>query len=95
MEQPEFILCAAIKHGEVIISGHRHGNCYSVFSKLTGSYDSADMPGREDQGFLTSKNRFVDRKEAYRIAKANNQIVWGADATENGDDSILISENLY
>ena len=34
-------------------------------------------------------------KLGFKIAKANNQIQFGLSATENGDDSILISENLY
>lgn len=52
-------------------------------------------PGREKQGFMTSLNRFVDRKEAWKIAKANNQIKFGMKASENGEESELISENLY
>ena len=53
------------------------------------------MPQRENQGFLTSLNRYVDRKEGWKIAKENNQIQWGLSASENGEDSQLISENLY
>jgi len=36
------------------------------------------------QGFITSKNRFVDRKEALIIAQNNNQVI--------GD---IIGYNLY
>lgn len=28
-----------------------------------------------EQGFLTNKGRFVDRKEAMKIAKAQNQVI--------------------
>lgn len=89
----EWILCAAIKAtNDLIIPGHRHSDCY----KLLGDVGySCYIPGREGQGFLTSKNRFVSRKEAWKIAKENNQIMWGLEASENDEDLILISENLY
>ena len=35
------------------------------------------------------------QKEGWKIAKENNQIQWGLSASENGEDSQLISENLY
>jgi hypothetical protein len=54
-----------------------------------------DLPLRDNQGFLTSLNRYVDRKEGWIIAKKNKQIQWGLEASENGEDSALISENLY
>ena len=31
----------------------------------------------------------------YKIAKENNQIQFGLSASDNGEDSILISENLF
>lgn len=55
----------------------------------------SDDDYREHQGFITSLDRYVNRREGFKIAKANNQIQFGLSATENGDDSILISENLY
>ena len=42
------------------------------------------------QGFLTSTGRFVDRKEAYRIALNAGQI-----DESNGVDGELFSEDLY
>jgi hypothetical protein len=89
--EKEYILCAAILYGDTIISGYRHGDCYKVLNKL----NVIDQPGRESQGFLTSLNRYVDRKEAWKIAKENKQIKFGLEASENGEESILISENLY
>ena len=35
------------------------------------------------------------RSEAYKIALNANQIEYGKAATDRGDDSILISENLW
>ena len=43
------------------------------------------------QGFITSKNRFVDRKEGLIIALDNDQVI---DKTQIIGDS-LYSENLY
>lgn len=91
----EFILCAAIDYNGIIISGMRHGNCYETLKMLQPSIKEEDEPGREQQGFLTSTGRYVDRKEAWNIASENNQIKFGKEFSDNGDDSELISENLY
>lgn len=45
-----------------------------------------------EQGFLTNKGRFVDRKEAMEIAKAQNQVI-RLSGSPNPD--ILFSEDLY
>jgi hypothetical protein len=90
----EFILCAALNYRGNIICGHRHSDCYETLKKVV-NVDDIDMPQREHQGFLTSLNRYVDRKEGWKIAKENNQIQWGLSSSENGADSQLISENLY
>lgn len=44
------------------------------------------LPDRDHQGFLTSLNRYVGRKEAWIIAKENNQIVYGLKASEAIDE---------
>jgi hypothetical protein len=96
MEQKEYILCAAIDYNGIIIAGKRHSDCYATLKLLSTEFNKKiELPPREKQGFLTSQNRFVDRKEAWKIAKENNQIKYGYDASEDGEDSILISENLY
>lgn len=104
----EFILCAALDYNDIIISGHRHGDCYDVLKSLIGEIDPNKIPNRDNQGFLTSKNRYVNREEAWIIAKENNQIKFGLKASDHDNDelldglridkkqkSILISENLY
>jgi hypothetical protein len=83
----EFILCAAVNYNGHIV-------CDRLLQALL-NIDYTLTPGREHQGFLTSLNRFVNRKEAWKIAKLNNQIRFGLVASDNGDDSELISENLY
>jgi hypothetical protein len=72
----------------VVICGHRHHNIIALWSHLmkgkTGPHD--------EQGFLTSFNRFVDRKEAYKIAYLAGQLLtfvpW-----EDGRE--LYSEDIY
>lgn len=91
----EYILCAAINHEAVIVTGYRHEDCYETIRNLVPGISDDDLPDRYMQGFLTSKNRFVDRKEAWEIAKENNQIKFGLAVSDLGEDSILISENLY
>ena len=104
----EYILCAAIDYNGVIVCGHRHGDCYETLKALIGEIDADKLPDRNKQGFLTSENRYVGREEAWTIAKENNQIVYGLEASDHDDDillkglhfdekqkSILISENLY
>ena len=83
----EFILCAAVKNNEDIICGYRHSDCYKILSIFV---TEELLPGREFQGFLTSKNRFVDRTEGLKIAKDNNQIWHNMEVHD-----ILTSEDLY
>ena len=88
-----------------VICGRRHNNCYQTIKSLTGQTANekigdlinslSDEELRKHQGFITSLDRYVDRKEAWGIAKENNQIQFGSEESENGEDSILISENLY
>ena len=93
----EYILCSAVKYNNGIVAGYRHSDCCNTIKSIL----NGDMPkfvlqdDRSNQGFLTSENRFVDRKEAWKIAKKTNQIVFGYEASYNGEESILISENLY
>lgn len=44
-----------------------------------------------DQGFVTSQNRFVDRKEAYEIALAADQLI----GPPLGEQGFLYSEDIY
>lgn len=85
----EIVICAAIKTKEgKIIRGHRHNDAMrtAVDCGLT-------FLGDEDaQGFITSLNRYVDRKEARKI-----QEVAGISSVADGGYrlNILFSEDLY
>lgn len=85
----ERIICSAIWYQElttshylptnvdkgVVVCGHRHVHCIHTMVSLTGKRSVDSECGEYIQGFLTDKNRFVDRKEALKIAKEKNQII--------------------
>lgn len=106
--KPEYIICAAIYYNDgvkypqqpknietgIVVSGLRHCNCYATISTLLGEekYKKTNI-GREGQGFITSLHRYVDRREGFRIAKANNQFIHRL--FDEDDEGILTSEDLY
>jgi hypothetical protein len=59
---------------------------------MTGKRDAE--VGVHIQGFLTSENRFVDRKEAYTIAFNADQII-GPNRGDPENSIGLTSEDLY
>ena len=88
-----------------VVCGRRHHNCYQTIKSLTSKSPSerigtliqsmTEEEQRIHQGFITSLDRYVDRREGWDIAKANNQIQFGLIACGDVDDNILILENLY
>lgn len=98
----EKILCAAIWYKEqpqlvshynpinigkgVVLCGYRHhniiGQCISLLNKKQHEM------GEYVQGFLTSKNRFLDREEAAKLWKEQGN-------TLQYTDNELFSEDLY
>lgn len=74
----------------IVFCGHRHHNCLYVMVAITGK--AQHEMGEEIQGFLTNKNRFVDRKEALEIARNAGQVY----EEKLGNPLIgLFSEDLY
>lgn len=75
---PERIMCAATHFNDrkqhphqpinvnmgYVICGHRHHNCLYT-NAIIGGEKYPDMV----QGFLTTKNRFLDRREAMTLAR--------------------------
>lgn len=90
----ERILCAALLYKGKTVAGYRHHDCYQTIADISGvGIDKIpDCPGRDDQGFLTSHGRFVNRSEGYQIARENDQLLL---KHKEGSEEILISENLY
>lgn len=63
---PEVIICAAVRasDGKVVID-YRHNDAIRALQTIDGYED--EQPHGENQGFFTSTNRFVNRREAYRL----------------------------
>jgi hypothetical protein len=96
----EIILCSAIwlkeverahhrpinTPGGVVVCGFRHGHCIASIVSLTSK--RLHEHGEHIQGFLTNKNRFVDRKEGAEIwVKTGGKLKYS--------DNELYSEDLY
>lgn len=97
--KPEYILCSAIHYKDgkqyqhqpqnidtgFVISGRRHYNCILTFSMIKDA--SEHIPNI--QGFLTSKDRFLDRHESYLLALQTKQI------KNTCSTEIIMSEDLW
>ena len=85
----EICICAAwkAKNGKVY-RGHRHVHCLDAMDDAdTEPLTKGDM----GQGFITSLNRFVDRKEGYEL-----QIAASIESVGGGyRGKRLFSEDLY
>lgn len=68
----------------LVFCGYRHYHCLYTMVAVTGL--ATHQAGEHIQGFLTSHNRFVDRKEGGQIHRANGH------QTQLDD---LFSEDLY
>lgn len=96
-KRPELIVCAACKlidtdTNEIYqVVGVRHYD-FVMRDQIRQIEKNTKLAlVNEEQGFLTSSGRFVDRKEALKIAKANNQIKFGI----GYEPDELYSEMLY
>lgn len=84
-ELAERPICAAVQFADGRVAlGHRHPDCYGCADGWTPK----PIWSSSVQGFMTSRKRFVDRAEAFRlerVANPNLSII----------GSILTSEDLY
>lgn len=64
-ELPELIVAAAVRYGDMIVFKERPGR----------HADAMNFGGRKEKedGFVTSRGRFVDRREAARIVETMGQ----------------------
>lgn len=97
----EYIVCAANWYKElptpvhgvkninkgIVFSGYGHAQCLHQMVAMTGK---RQHEVKEVQGFLTSKNRFVDREEGAEIALKSGQI-----KELKYHNTRLFSEDLY
>ena len=82
----EICICAAVKTKDgLIIRGHRHSDCYLTITTMKKETSN-------EQGFITSKNRYVDRVEGAKLQnEAGIVSVW----TNKPVIGLLLSEDLY
>lgn len=84
-----YILCAAIRHGDLVICGRRHMD--PVMGSVIRRYP--DLKGIAwEQGFLDSKGNYCSREDAYRIAHRAGQLLG---RKKHGPAGELFSEDLY
>jgi hypothetical protein len=71
-ERPELPACAAIRVPDgTIFAGKRHHDCISMINYTYGT-EQRFARDRWEQGFMTTKGKFVDRREAYRMMIEND-----------------------
>ena len=85
----EICICAAvIAEDDIIYRGHRHADCIESIlrrnKKCKGGFNS--------QGFITSKNRYVDRYEGFKLQKESDIPSAWCDGYQG---EVLFSEDLY
>ena len=97
--EKETVICAAVRASDgYIIRGHRHHDCFRTMKGIPRYAEILRTPHLdrdENQGFVTSRNRYVTRREGYHL-----QIAAGIEsaAKAHGDDyrgKELYSEDLY
>lgn len=83
----EICICAAIRDNTGYVwRGHRHADAIILCNKAGRTFKFSD------EGFVTSKNRFVGREEGMLLQKAA-----GIPSADRGGyrDNRLFSEDLY
>jgi hypothetical protein len=86
----EIVICAAVRTTTgKIYRGHRHGDCFRAI------IDRHYLPGQtgDDQGFITSRRRYVTREEGRKLQDAAGI----KSVSREGDycGNTLYSEDLY
>jgi hypothetical protein len=98
------ILCAAIHYRNnhiyssgptnivkgLVVCGRRHHDAYDILKQVNNFNEN--LIDNHDFGFITSDNLFVTRLEAFKIAKAAEQI---HGPNKHDETNILTSEDLY
>lgn len=96
----EICICAAVRLPDGrIFRGHRHGDAIRTAVEYVDYRHSIGLEPapfecirQDDQGFITSANRYVGREEGMRLQRAA-----GIESAAEGGyrDNILFSEDLY
>jgi hypothetical protein len=86
----EECVCAAIQLQDgTVFRGHRHDDAITVAGKAGVT---RQVIADAEQGFITTRNRFVDRREGMRLQRAAGK--QSAEGRELRGD-MLFSEDLY
>lgn len=90
----ETVVCAALRVGKRIWLGHRHGHARTaMYDELSYTHNRKQiMRMNVEQGFITTKKRFVDRKQAYKLQTAARIKSHDVDGYRGKE---LFSEDLY
>lgn len=91
----EVCLCAAIQMPNgYIVRGHRHDDCL-ITACFCKRYDKA-LVRAAAQGFMTSRNRFVDRAEGMRLMRQTDHAArWHGNETVRFRDLPLVLDELF
>lgn len=88
----EIVICAAVRTSDdLIVRGHRHVHALRALQEIPGH--ESDRPVGDNQGFITSENRYVTRKEGAEIQKAAG--IASVDTKNPYCGGELYSEDLY
>ncbi len=93
--EKEIVICAAVQLEDGrVIRGHRHDDCIQTALKWEKAGQVIGRLRQEQQGFVTSRNRFVSRVEATELQRAA-----GIPSDRTGglpsEGRPLFSEDLY
>jgi hypothetical protein len=80
------IKLAAIRQGNIVYVGRRHHDCI----RWILACGLVQPPVNGEQGFVTDEGKFVDRREAFKIARECKQII-----RKHGRPDELYSEDIY
>lgn len=93
-----FVVCAACRYGDMIVCGARHYDkvMHSVLAQLReDKLFDFEREGRAEQGFIDQYGVFMDRKEAFEVAKAAGQLNVRRTKSQSPSSTTLFSEDLY
>jgi hypothetical protein len=96
-QQLRRVVCAAIRKGDVLLTGPRHYD--GVMRRQLDVMGRTSLSGGDgEQGFIDQWGNFMTREEAWWVAVARNQIlryVGNQTPESRREGAELYSENLY
>lgn len=93
-----FVVCAAVRYGDVIIAGARHFDPVmgsQLDRMLEDKLLEQDALGQYEEGFIDQHSKFMTRSEAYIVALEGGQLNTRRLKRGNAGSTELFSEDLY